>query len=246
MAAAFGQGRDLLAGLSGVARVTEIAGDAEKLLEITAERDAEAVAAEARAVEAWAAVDEIDIEALEKKVDRAERAVTSARKALSGLQTRVASAGVAFVQTLPQDSGLLSDQGWSVPVSGDLTDGFGPRPNKPLPGVNEFHRGTDISAGCREPVFAATAGTVVQTGPNGTYGNWVLIDHGSGISTGYAHLIDGGTVVKAGQTVKAGQLISAVGSTGASTGCHLHFEVRIDGTAVNAIPFMAARGVALG
>jgi murein DD-endopeptidase MepM/ murein hydrolase activator NlpD len=246
MEAAFGQGRDLLAGLSGVARVTAIAGDAEKLIEIAAERDAEADAAEARAAEAWAAVDEIDIEALENKVDQAERAVTSARGALSGLQTRIASASTSFMLALPQDSGLLSDQGWSVPVSGNLTDGFGPRPNKPLPGVNEFHRGTDISAGCREPVFAATAGTVVQARANGTYGNWVLIDHGSGIATGYAHLIDGGTVVSPGETVNAGQLISAVGSTGASTGCHLHFEVRINGTAVDAIPFMAARGVALG
>jgi len=87
---------------------------------------------------------------------------------------------------------------------------------------------------------------VVEARRNGTYGNWILIDHGSGISTGYAHLADGGYAVSAGQTVAAGQLIGAVGSTGASTGCHLHFEVRLGGIAVDAIPFMAGRGITLG
>ncbi|HEU4755106.1 MAG TPA: M23 family metallopeptidase, partial [Agromyces sp.] len=61
-----------------------------------------------------------------------------------------------------------------------------------------------------------------------------------------AHILDGGIFVEPGQQVAAGELIAAVGSTGASTGCHLHFEVRINGTAVDAVPFMAARGVQLG
>ena len=127
-----------------------------------------------------------------------------------------------------------------------MTDGYGPRPNKPIAGVNEFHRGTDIAAQCGTGIFAATGGVVVAAGPNGTYGNWVLIDHGSGVSTGYAHIRDGGILVTVGQQVAAGDLIAAVGSTGASTGCHLHFEVRIGGTAVDAVPFMASRGVRLG
>jgi murein DD-endopeptidase MepM/ murein hydrolase activator NlpD len=66
------------------------------------------------------------------------------------------------------------------------------------------------------------------------------------VATGYAHLRAGGILVAEGQQVAAGALIGAVGSTGASTGCHLHFEVRINGTAVDAVPFMAARGVQLG
>ena len=95
-------------------------------------------------------------------------------------------------------------------------------------------------------LLAATSGVVVEARANGSYGNWILLDHGAGVSTGYAHLIDGGILVAPGATVTAGQLIGMVGSTGASTGCHLHFEVRLDGVAVDARPFMAARGITIG
>ncbi|MFD4421138.1 M23 family metallopeptidase [Agromyces sp. NPDC058484] len=253
MDAVFGAGNDLLAGLGGVARVTQIAGDAEELLAIADRRTAAAAAAQERADEAWAAVDEVPVEEREADVASAERALATARTALADLQnrassaeTRLASSSVSLIASLPSDAGQLSDQGWAQPVAGRLTDGFGPRPNKPLAGVNEFHRGTDLAASCRAPVFAATGGVVVEAGANGTYGNWILVEHGSGVSTGYAHLIDGGIAVSVGETVAAGQLIGAVGNTGASTGCHLHFEVRLDGVAVDAVPFMAARGVEIG
>ena len=95
-------------------------------------------------------------------------------------------------------------------------------------------------------MYAATTGIVAEAGPNGSLGNWILIDHGSGVATGYGHLTSGGVFVSPGETVTAGQLIGAVGSTGASTGCHLHFEVHLDGTAIDAVSFMAARGVSLG
>ncbi|HSP51350.1 MAG TPA: M23 family metallopeptidase, partial [Cryobacterium sp.] len=139
--------------------------------------------------------------------------------------------------------GQLSSQGWAAPAFGSLTDGFGPRPDRPLPEVSDFHRGTDIGAGCGAAVYAASAGVVVAAAPLGTYGNWILIDHGSGIATGYAHLAEGQTLVSVGETVIAGQVISSVGSTGSSTGCHLHFEVRAAGTAIDARPFLVARGV---
>ena len=246
MDAVFGAGNDLLAGLGGVQRVAQLAGDAEGLREIADDRAADAEAAEERAAAAWAAVDAVPIAELEAEVDTAERAVSDARSALSGLEARVAASSVALVDTLPQDSGQLSAQGWASPVSGSISDGYGPRPQKPLPGVNEFHRGTDIAAGCGTGVFAATSGVVVDARVYGSYGNWVLIDHGDGVSTGYAHLRDGGVFVTAGQQVGPGELIGAVGSTGASTGCHTHFEVRIGGSAVDAVPFMAARGVRVG
>jgi murein DD-endopeptidase MepM/ murein hydrolase activator NlpD len=160
--------------------------------------------------------------------------------------SRLASSSATVIESLPSDSGQLSDQGWSSPVAGRITDNFGPRPNKPLPGVNDFHRGTDIAASCGSPVFAATTGVVAQAGANGSLGNWILIEHGAGVATGYGHLAPGGILVSAGQSVTAGQLIGMVGTTGASTGCHLHFEVHLDGVAVDAVPFMAARGVSLG
>ncbi|MET0725601.1 MAG: M23 family metallopeptidase, partial [Leifsonia sp.] len=70
--------------------------------------------------------------------------------------------------------------------------------------------------------------------------------HGSGVETAYAHLASGGTVVTVGEHVTAGQPIGLVGSTGASTGCHLHIEVRLDGVRTDPLPFFAARGIVLG
>ena len=142
--------------------------------------------------------------------------------------------------------GQLSSQRWATPAVGSLTDGFGPRPDRPLPEVNDFHGGTDIGAACGAAVYAASAGVVTVAAPLGTYGNWILIDHGNGIATGYAHLAEGRNLVSVGETVIAGQVISGVGSTGSSTGCHLHFEVRVDGTAIDARPFLGAHGVQIG
>ncbi|WP_243695468.1 M23 family metallopeptidase [Agromyces protaetiae] len=244
--AAFGAGKDLLAGLAGVQRVAQLSGDSERLLEIAGELDALADEAEARAADAWAEVDKIPVGEKQKDVSDTETTLASAEADLKGLQEKVQKANVAFVDSLPLDNGQLSEQGWSAPVRGRVTDGFGPRPNKPLASVNEFHRGTDIAAPCTSAVFAATAGTVLQAGPDGGYGNWILLDHGSGVQTGYAHLANGGILVSVGEHVEAGQVIGAVGSTGQSTGCHLHFEVRLGGTAVDSLPFLAARGVAVG
>jgi murein DD-endopeptidase MepM/ murein hydrolase activator NlpD len=250
--AVFGAGNDLLAGLGGVARVAQIAGDAEKFLEIASKKTESAEAAQARADAAFAAIDAVPVEALEAEVASAKSAVAAARQELTDLQTRsaaqsrLASTGATLIASLPSDAGQLSDQGWAQPVAGHITSGFGPRPVKPVPGVNDFHRGTDLAAACNTAVFAATAGEVVTAGPNGGLGNWILIDHGSGVTTGYGHLTSGGIFVSAGETVTAGQLIGAVGSTGASTGCHLHYEVHLEGVAIDAVPFMAARGIGLG
>ena len=154
--------------------------------------------------------------------------------------TEVASNGV-YASLSP---GQLSDQGWALPVLGRLSSPFGSRPNKPVDGVGDFHNGTDIAAPCGQPVFAANGGKVVASGYQGSYGNWVLIDHGNGIETGYAH--NSQLLVDVGQLVVAGEIIALVGSTGASSGCHVHFETRVDGERVNAVPFMSARRVTLG
>jgi murein DD-endopeptidase MepM/ murein hydrolase activator NlpD len=141
-------------------------------------------------------------------------------------------------------AGQLSDQGWALPVLGQISSPFGSRPNKPVGGVGDFHNGTDIAAPCGQPVFAATGGKVIDAGYQGSYGNWVLIDHGNGVETGYAH--NSQLLVDPGQLVVAGEIIALVGTTGASSGCHVHFETRIDGDYVNAETFMNARGVSLG
>ena len=87
---------------------------------------------------------------------------------------------------------------------------------------------------------------MTYAGWSGSYGNFIKIDHGGGISTGYAHIRPGGLFVGYGQWVSAGQQIAASGTTGASTGCHLHFEVYNGWSRINPVPFMADRGVYLG
>jgi murein DD-endopeptidase MepM/ murein hydrolase activator NlpD len=116
------------------------------------------------------------------------------------------------------------------PVAGRLTSGFGNRVH-PIFGVVRFHSGIDLAASYGTPVKAADGGQVVQAGYFGGYGNSVMIYHGGGFSTWYAHLSS--INVSVGQMVGRGQVIGLVGSTGWSTGPHLHFEVRINGVAQN-------------
>jgi murein DD-endopeptidase MepM/ murein hydrolase activator NlpD len=122
------------------------------------------------------------------------------------------------------------------PVAGAIRGGFGVRHN-PFGGPgSEFHKGQDISAAYGSQVIATADGVVVIAGWLRGYGNVVYVDHGNGISTRYGHLshID----VTVGQTVKRGDNLGLVGSTGRSTGPHLHYEVRIDGQATNPIPYL--------
>ncbi|HEY3095991.1 MAG TPA: peptidoglycan DD-metalloendopeptidase family protein [Acidimicrobiia bacterium] len=116
------------------------------------------------------------------------------------------------------------------PVSGPVTSGFGPRIH-PIHGGSRMHTGIDIAASSGTPIKAGDDGVVKMAGSNGGYGNWTLIDHGGGLATGYAHQSSIG--VSVGQRVSRGEVIGRVGSTGASTGPHLHFEVRVNGNAVD-------------
>jgi len=130
------------------------------------------------------------------------------------------------------DSGMPSI--W--PVAGAIRGGFGVRHN-PFGGRgSEFHKGQDISAPYGSQVIATADGIVVIAGWLRGYGNVVYVDHGNGISTRYGHLsrID----VTVGQVIKRGDYLGLVGSTGRSTGPHLHYEVRIDGQATNPIPYL--------
>lgn len=117
----------------------------------------------------------------------------------------------------------------TVPVHAPVTSGFGWRVH-PITGVPRPHTGTDFGAAHGTLVGAAGDGTVVSAGWRGGYGKTVLVDHGSQ-TTLYAHLSD--TTVVAGQRVRRGDPLGRVGSTGQSTGAHLHFEVRVDGVPVD-------------
>lgn len=143
--------------------------------------------------------------------------------------------------------GSVGGAGWARPSAGGRSSGYGPRSVVCGNGycTSGFHRGVDLAPGCSAGIYAASSGRVVYAGPNGNYGNYIKIDHGNGIGTGYAHIRYGGIFVGAGQWVQAGQLIASVGTTGASTGCHLHFEVYINGGTTNPVGFMAERGISV-
>ena len=128
------------------------------------------------------------------------------------------------------DGPALGDGTFIRPVSGPITSGFGYRTD-PVTGGTVYHAGLDIGAPCGTPIKAAGTGSVVAAGPNGGYGNMTVINHGNGLSTVYGH--QSSIIVSPGQSVTQGQVIGYVGSTGKSTGCHLHFEVRVSGNPVD-------------
>jgi len=129
----------------------------------------------------------------------------------------------------PSPSGQPSSSGLIWPVSGPITSPFGMRWGK-------LHPGLDIGAGTGTPIKAAAAGTVIVAAYDGGYGNLVVIDHGNGLATAYAHQSQ--LAVSVGQQVGQGQTIGYVGSTGFSTGPHLHFEVRVNGSPVDPMGYL--------
>ena len=123
------------------------------------------------------------------------------------------------------------------PALGLLWDRFGWRDSVSELGEAEYHCGIDISAPLGHPVVASADGTVVLLDSRPDYGNLIVIDHGSGLTTRYAHL--SGFKVTLGQPVKRGQLIGLVGKSGRATGPHLHYEVRLNGNAVNPLRYLS-------
>ena len=187
------------------------------------------------------------------RTQAAQAAQAEQDKAHAELQRRISDltrqsealvAADAQAQALVQSVGTLDDApaaaasasasaaGMIWPVQGVITSGFGPRA---LGGG--FHPGLDIAAPEGTPIAAAMGGVVTFAGWNdGGYGNFVILDNGGGINTAYAHQSQ--IAVSAGETVSQGETIGYVGTTGFSTGPHLHFEVRVDGTAQNPLNYL--------
>ena len=140
----------------------------------------------------------------------------------------------------------VNSDGWASPAAGPITSPFGWR-RDPISGNSRLHTGTDLAGGGEwGPIYAAQAGTVVDVFQDG-HGGWTIdIDHGSEIVTRYKHMWASGILVKAGAQVTAGQQIAKVGSSGYSTGAHLHFEVRVKGKAVDAAEFLSKVGITIG
>ncbi len=159
---------------------------------------------------------------------------------------RQRQAALAAAAAAARNAGIVNGLGWARPSGGYISSPYGNRYH-PIYKRWQLHNGTDIAGqGCGAPIFAVHSGVVTYAGSNGTLGNYVQIDHGDGTSSGYGHIIGGGILVSRGQSVGAGQQIARVGSTGASTGCHLHFIIRVGGNLADPVPFMSARGISLG
>jgi murein DD-endopeptidase MepM/ murein hydrolase activator NlpD len=143
------------------------------------------------------------------------------------------------------DPGQISASGWARPSGGWVSSHFGPRIH-PIYGVARMHNGIDLATPCGRPVYAARSGRVSYSGWLGTAGNFIRLTHEDGLTTGYAHLQNGSLYVQLGQTVVTGQLIGRIGTTGGSTGCHLHLETRQNMVAMDPYPFFINRGIRLG
>lgn len=139
-----------------------------------------------------------------------------------------------FAPQTPVSSGPSTPMQW--PVAGQITSAFGKRKNPMGPG-EDFHPGLDIAAAEGTPIAAAAAGRVVAAGPDGGYGNLIVVDDGNGVTTRYGHCSQ--IYARVGDAVAPGQTIGAVGSTGHSTGPHLHFEVRVNDRPVDPSQFLA-------
>lgn len=160
---------------------------------------------------------EADIAEQNATIAALEAAAEAERKQLEELnQPQVTYDGGMFQMPLASYKRVSSEYGYRI---------------HPTLGVNKFHNGVDFAANSGTPIMAAYGGTVVGAGYNSSMGNYVMINHGDGLYTIYMHASE--LYVSSGQTVSKGETIAAVGSTGRSTGPHLHFSVRLNGEYVN-------------
>ena len=171
--------------------------------------------------------------AVERERQEAER--VALRKALAE------AARAAAVRAAQLQADTYASTGWlSPPVAGArISSQYGYRIH-PILGYRKLHAGTDFAAPCGTPITAAADGTVVTAGWGGGFGNLVVVAHGdiggSSLATAYAH--QSRLAVSAGQQVSRGQVIGYIGTTGSSTGCHLHLETRVAGTPVNPMRYL--------
>ncbi|HQR79338.1 MAG TPA: peptidoglycan DD-metalloendopeptidase family protein [Actinomycetota bacterium] len=217
--------------LAGLKVLEQQAQDAQAEAQAEVEK---AAAAKARADAAKAKIDELVAarsSALRDAKDR-KQAVRKQYDKLKAEQDRIAAiARAAAAKSASKTAGVpvnIGPAGLAWPTPGaPVAQNVGPRIH-PVYGYRSCHTGTDISAGQGVPIHSAADGTVVSIANGGPYGLHTIVQHGSGISTMYAH--QSSVSVSTGQRVKQGQVIGSVGSTGWVTGPHLHFEVHVNGT----------------
>jgi murein DD-endopeptidase MepM/ murein hydrolase activator NlpD len=220
-------------------RVTKLKDQLDAQRDAVAHQKQDADAARAAAADEKSQLDDIAAQQARAR-DAAESALQAENAALGAAVAQHDSAEaelaaesqrIAELVQAAGDGPAIGDGTFIRPVPGPITSGYGYRTD-PITGATAYHSGLDIGAPCGTPIKAAGTGTIISAGFNsGGYGNMTLINHGNGLSTLYGH--QSSIIVAAGQSVTQGQVIGYVGSTGKSTGCHLHFEVRVGGNPVD-------------
>ncbi|MBF4601842.1 M23 family metallopeptidase [Frigoribacterium sp. VKM Ac-1396] len=230
-----------------------LAGDAQAALDeaaaasVSAEADLAAVDDERATLAAQAALLEDDRLTLEQAYAQAQAAAAAAAAA-AARPAPVAGGGTGPVAPGTGGPGpgvVVPDPGtgWVTAIrSYGSYQAYGYRTH-PITGEYKLHAGADFGATCGTPIYAVSAGRVSYAGPSSGYGNLIVVDHGGGVSSAYAHMERSGVYVSVGQQVEAGQNIAGVGTSGGSTGCHLHLEVRLGGVATDPVAFLATKGV---
>src|SRR5581483_11149276 len=224
-----------------VQRVTELRNelDSERRTVADQKAKADAAVAAAQAERDRLASLRAQVEPARAQAAAAEDEESKAVAALGQQRAQLESQLAALQAQSDSISGTLRARGGPVgkgapcqfrPVAGGITSGFGPRMHPVLHRLI-VHEGDDLAASMGTPIHACRAGTVVIAGPQGGYGNAVVIDHGGGMATLYGH--QSRIAVSVGQHVDAGQVIGYAGMTGLATGPHVHFEVRINGNPVD-------------
>ncbi len=254
---AVSEGSDLTVGLAYLDR---LAGSSEDLIDSfeILKRDEERqqaeieigrleVEAELEQLEVQRADLEEELEAVEEIRHEAEDELAQAQALLNRIRSDISSYE-DHLDALEDDAARLQRElaasqssggskpgvlGW--PVNGPVSSPYGYRIH-PIFGTRKLHTGIDISAGSGTPIRAAESGTVLIAGGYGGYGNAVVIDHGGGLATLYAH--QSSLAVSAGQTVARGDVVGYVGCTGFCTGPHLHFETRENGVPVDPMKYL--------
>lgn len=187
----------------------------------------------------WTGV--IDDAGLAGGPERASHVFGLARTWVLGREVREDCAGSAAAGLADYSTGR-----WSSPAEGSLTSPFGPRIH-PITHQASFHTGADIGVPMGTPVHAAASGTVRVAEFMGAFGWTIILAHGGGVETQYSHMPSASAFkVHPGDTVTVGQVIGAVGSSGYSTGPHMHMEVHIDSNPVDPVAFLASKGVRYG
>ena len=212
-------------------RKEELESDRTDLKKLLAKLENDIEYAEKTARQMQADEDKVNAEIEELSRQEAEAARKAAEAAKKAAQSKSASSSTS-TSTVRASGSMV----WPCPSYNYISSNYGYRTHPITGKVSSFHKGIDIAASSGNPVLTAASGTVVKSYMSSSYGNYIVISHGGGLMTAYAHLSR--RLVSVGDTVSAGQQIGKVGSTGNSTGPHLHFEVYVNGSTVNPMNYV--------